>query len=154
MNLRESKQAVRNLLSTFSYQKLIDVYAHNQSNNMSYQNSCSCLRGVATSDVIHTKCGSTHYISGRGYKDKKQILLSGEVGYRNLGHLDKNTDIPYSTWTYYTSDQLFTNSHNLKFVFNELLRQTRLSAIIRAVIRLRERQMRESEVLDQELVCQ
>src|ERR1700728_3576196 len=120
MTLKEAKYSIRSLLATYSYQKLIDAYAWNQSGKMCYMDCCGCIRGISTSDVFHTyqECTDSKASGGAAIHYTKAnsdlLVCRAEKGFFDLGYDSRK-----------------------RFECPNALRQRRMSAIIRAAIRLR-----------------
>jgi hypothetical protein len=121
--LKEAKQTIRKFIQQhWSDQKLVEVYAFNADGKMTFDHCCDCIRGVTLADTLHCSskdCDSLgilpdHYI--------KAGFLEGagetESAYRKLGYVNLRITYPSG---------------------NDSLRQRRLSAILRAEIRLRSR---------------
>ncbi len=124
-DLRTSKQAIRNFIRAhWSDEKLCAVYAFNRDGKMTPFDGCCCLRGVTLSAILHTGNHSgrnhdAHYARQHHYNETR--LLPGAL----------DAELAYT----YLSRHLFP-------LYPELildLAQRRLSAILRAEMRRRER---------------
>jgi hypothetical protein len=115
MTLRESKQLIRRWISErFSDERLAQVYAFNQDGRMRYCSPCCCLRGVTEAERLHdfdAACDRQHYIRLNTVEG-----VEAELAYNVLGNVA---------------------AHRRNF--GDGLRQRRLSAILRAQMRLRAR---------------
>src|SRR6266568_3714019 len=121
--LRANKQAIRAFIRAhWNDQKLTEVYAFNRDGKMSALDGCSCIRGVTFSDTLHQldftrPIASTH----DPFHYSKTTALSGatqaEYAYIHLAGVLSSRD-PSSI---------------------PALRQRRLSAILRAEMRRRDR---------------
>ena|ERR1041385_1253049 len=131
MTLRESKQLIRRWISElsplrgleenamrFSDERLAEVYAFNQDGKMRFLDPCSCLLGVTSSGQLHqddNTCSHLHYLRMRDLDNDGQAV---ENAYNALGYvsLPENDRRPSDEW-----------------------RRIRLSAILRAQMRIRAR---------------
>jgi hypothetical protein len=108
----------------WSDQKLAEVYAFNADGKMNFHNPCSCLIGVTDSDTLHEDCG---------WQMQVQILSTGCV----LNKL--NSDHHYVL----CQGRLVTKAWFAEQAYRDLggpaLAQKRLSAILRAEMKRRER---------------
>jgi hypothetical protein len=124
MTLRESKQLIRRWISErFSDERLAQVYAFNQDGRMQYSSPCACLLGVTTAKHLHSwgdGCWATHY------RVLKQVGADAELAYNYLAYVDR--------------------LGRFRFEGVEQLRQRRLSAILRAQMRIRARQQEGERV--------
>jgi hypothetical protein len=119
--LRQAKQTLRQYIRRFDDPKLAAVYAFNSDGKMEYANTCSCLRGVASSAVLHhIKCRGDHYFR-IGFDPATRCA---EHAYLALGW----------SFEYEFEDYGFAGS-----AFRDDLRRVRLSAILRAELRRRDR---------------
>lgn len=80
------RNAIRGLLAKWSEQKLFDVLAFCEDGKMVFDNPCSCLRGVATSGILHTSGESPAHILGHYHDCGDPQVLAAETAYRNLGY--------------------------------------------------------------------
>jgi hypothetical protein len=124
MTLRESKQLIRRWISErFSDERLAQVYAFNQDGKMRFQSACDCLLGVTGSSTLHEpeNCPDddwpAHYFRIR--YNGGQFALDCEQAYNILGWLN-------------------TRRFGIADCSDEL-RKRRLSAILRAQMRIRAR---------------
>src|ERR1043166_6181411 len=124
MTLRESKQLIRRWISErFSDERLAQVYAFNQDGKMRFQSACDCLLGVTGSPTLHEpeSCRDddwpAHYFRIR--YNGGQFALDCEQAYNILGWLN-------------------TRRFGIADCSDEL-RKRRLSAILRAQMRIRAR---------------
>ncbi len=123
MTLREVKQSIRSFVREYwDDQKLAEVYAFNRDGKMFFHDPCGCILGVTYSSSLHTKyikCkDDEHYLKARYLLGAEEV----EASYLNLGRfaiINANLDS---------------------------LRQRRLSAILRAEMRRRERQKQEKQI--------
>jgi hypothetical protein len=124
MTLRESKQLIRRWISErFSDERLVEVYAFNQDGRMRFLDPCGCLLGVTGSEKVHEglgyvkggSCNHLHYLRVRDFDNDGHIA---ENAYNALGYvsLPENDRRPGDEW-----------------------RRIRLSAILRAQMRIRAR---------------
>jgi hypothetical protein len=115
MTLKESKQLIRLWISErFSDERLAEVYAFNQDGRMRYCSPCCCLRGVTEAERLHDfdeACDRQHYIRLNTAEG-----VEAELAYNVLGNVA---------------------AHRPNF--GDGLRQRRLSAILRAQMRIRSR---------------
>lgn len=123
--LKDAKRTIRVWIQQFSGQRLAEVYAFNADGKMSVSEYCCCLLGVTLAPVLHTNCGIDWPIGSwnrppQHYRTAKAGAAGywAEVAYHDLGFCSKDG--------------------NGVRVFNESLRQRRLSAILRGEIRRRE----------------
>lgn len=60
----DNRQIVKDFVSTWSDQKIAEVFAFNQDGKMDALSACNCLIGVASSVLLHQKyeCHDSHYI--------------------------------------------------------------------------------------------
>lgn len=127
--LQDAKILIRRFIQMhWSDQKLAEVYAFNRDGKMRYDDACGCIRGVTLSDTLHTEedkpcCPSDHYVDTVHMEGAREA----ERGYLRLHRFTWAPDQP-------------------EF---EGLAQRRLSAILRAEMRRRER-ARHSAVIVQE----
>jgi hypothetical protein len=133
MTLRESKQLIRHWISErFSDERLAQVYAFNQDGRMRFQSACDCLLGVTGSSTLHQPedCPDAdwpaHYFRIR--YNGGQFALDVEQAYNIIG---------------------WVGSRGFMHDSSDRLRQVRLSAILRAQMRIRARQRQQKG----ELVC-
>ena len=122
MTLRESKQLIRRWISErFSDERLVEVYAFNQDGRMRFQSACDCLLGVTGSSTLHQpedcpdRNWPAHYFRIR--YNGGQFALDAEQAYNLIGWVGR---------------QFFDGC-------SDQLRQRRLSAILRAQMRIRAR---------------
>lgn len=115
MTLREARQAIRSFIRGWSDQKVAEVYAFNRDRKMRFEDSCGCIRGVTLSDVLHdgnSVCNMDHYDATRAIVGASEA----ECGYGVLGR------------------------HRVPaWLDNFGARRIRLSAILRAELRRRDR---------------
>jgi hypothetical protein len=120
MTLRESKQLIRRWISErFSDERLAEVYAFNQDGKMMYESPCCCLLGVTGAENLHeagSGCDKRHYIRIR---ETVPIGMATELAYNFLGNIAPH-------W----------------MQFGDPLRRRRLSAILRAQMRIRAQERR------------
>lgn len=128
LDLKRAKQTIRAFIQAqWSDQKLADVYAFNQDGNMDFIDSCGCLLGVTGSTVLHKCYELCQDGNGDHYQTTRQDVpnaVRAELAYSQLGHIG----ITPSLWP-----------------DNSRTRQQRLSAILRAEIRRRDRASRPAE---------
>jgi hypothetical protein len=121
MNLQEAKRIIRKLIGGWSDQKLAAVYAFNQDGKMSFFHACNCLVGVHSSEVLHTGfCGGQHYneaVRGMRFEEFAYLILGGTA----------DRTVAIKEWGPEVAARM------------ERLRNVRLSAILRAEMRLRAR---------------
>lgn len=133
--LRKDKQDIREFIQQqFTDEKLASVYAFNRDGKMEFYNTCSCLMGVTLSDHLHhKKCPDSIDRNGfKGHYRKAQILPlanAAEIAYGQLGY-------PLGS-SYKNEDKLDLG----------LRRRLRLSAILRAEMRRRDR-IRASKMVE------
>ncbi len=136
MTLREAKNAVREYIRTFTDQKLADVYAFNADGKMKYMHPCRCLLGVGSSEgALHTLyCMKNHLEEERAKHELVVgiLLPAAEIGYCFLGIRGA-----------------FSQAVRIN---TDYLRQCRLSAILRAEMRLRDRRSKVSQATAMEAV--
>ncbi len=125
--LKSAKQDIRKFIQhQYTDEKLASVYAFNQDKNMEFMNCCSCLMGVTLSDELHTRCNeriSDLSNSKFSHYRKAQLLpfaWEAECSYARMG---------YKLGSVYGLMQWDLTT----------LRRIRLSAILRAEIRRRDR---------------
>ncbi len=116
-DLKQSKQAIRAFIRAhWSDEKLCAVFAFNLDGKMSYSDSCGCIRGVTLADTLHTE--HELHIYHRPGTPREQLMHYSEAG-----------NLP-GAWA-------------AEFAYGRLgpyeLAQRRLSAILRAEMRRRER---------------
>ncbi len=124
-DLKSAKQDIRKFIQhQYTDEKLASVYAFNQDKNMEFMNCCSCLMGVTLSGGLHTTCGDRLTITGNlSHYRRAQALpfaWEAECGYARLGYK-------------------LGSVYGLKDWDLTTLRRIRLSAILRAEIRRRDR---------------
>jgi len=119
MTLRKAKGYIRAWISPWSDQKLAEVYAFNADGKMDIWESCNCIRGVVLCDQLHIgsagECGIAHYSQSA----KIPGAIEAEFSYLELGRIRIGH---HSGW-------------------GKALAQRRLSAILRAEMRLRSRRI-------------
>jgi hypothetical protein len=140
LSLQQAKQIIRGRIKAWSDEKLAAIYCFNVDGNMSFFNCCGCLVGVDTSEVPHEACSgpspfevrpdlaitptfnAPHYYRAMRYEAYAPIL---EEAYLILGG----------------SQDGLTEARSAPDVkaFHAGLRQRRLSAILRAEMRIRDR---------------
>lgn len=112
--IKQAKQAIRPFIATFSDPRLADVYAANADGKMSFYDPCGCLRGVAYEGLaVHTRadrCDLCHYDMV-----DDDVAIAAEWGYNKLAFGEHLLDAA------------------------DAIRQRRLSPILRAEIRRRDR---------------
>ena len=89
----DNRQIVKDFVSTWSDQKIAEVFAFNQDGKMDARSGCNCLLGVASSVFLHnTRCRIPHYLAikhGGAYEEYgvKQDLraYNAEIAYFKLG---------------------------------------------------------------------
>ncbi len=122
--LRRDKQHIREYIREhFSDEKLAQVYAFNRDGKMEFYNRCACLLGVTLSAQLHEQpCADEMRLrEGKGhYLNAKRLggACRAEMSYGTLA-----TDYARESWGYHLVS----------------LRQCRLSAILRAELRRRDR---------------
>ena len=125
--LKWAKQGIREWIGEFSDQRLAEVYAFNADGKMRYNDGCACLMGVTLAQRLHVCMANsccpesdfglcTHY----GAASHMYGASFAETAYYALGHGDYRGCKP-------------------KPYMNKHLRQRRLSPILRAEMRRRDR---------------
>lgn len=136
MTLREAKQAIRSFIRAFwDDQKLHEVYAFNADGKMEHDDPCGCIRGVTLAETLHTLDFTGMCPYGNGCLHYSQCC-SGTAMYAEHGHLR----IGYRTDADFNYEDEDRDS--------DLLRQRRMSAILRAELRRRARQSSPSEAAE------
>lgn len=129
--LQQQKAIIRAFIrANWSDLRLHEVYAFNRDGKMTYFNSCCCIMGVT---------------------DESLSLHTGSIGpacERVLNHYDEARELPHGIAAEGAYHQLGYNLNSQLGYLNDLpldpdqVRQERLSAILRAEIRRRERAKR------------
>lgn len=118
MTLKEAKAVIRAFIrANWNDQKLHDVYAFNRDGRMHFTSVCSCIIGVTGASTLHDVCTSAHYHSVKLFTPG---AWQAEVGYRVLHHSRFDGVSIEGSW-------------------HPKLAQVRLSAMIRAEMRRRDR---------------
>jgi hypothetical protein len=136
--LTTAKAAIRPWLHLFTDQRLAEVYAFNQDGHMRYNDPCACLCGVFSAKSLHARIGAQRCPEARdGFVDFPHYELArrhheagcAEAGYYALGVTHGFVLIPNS----YASTATPFTPHS------DALRRVRLSPMLRAEMRRRER---------------
>src|SRR5580704_7531548 len=75
MDINNARAIVRDYISDWTEEKLCQVLAFCQDGKMQFCDSCSCLLGVASSDVLHTSADK-HGLPGHDSAYFKDILYN------------------------------------------------------------------------------
>ncbi len=120
--LKQSKQAIRAFIRMhWSDQKLTEVYAFNRDGKMHWNDYCGCLLGVTLSQILHTRQSiCPDWAPGSHYTRAKLSL-------------PRAATLEEAYW--YLGDGCYIRGN----VCDDALAQRRLSAILRAEMRRRER---------------
>jgi hypothetical protein len=60
--VKETRKIIKDFISErWSDEKVVQVFAFNEDGKMHFINSCSCLTGVHSSEVLHTHCLSPYH---------------------------------------------------------------------------------------------
>lgn len=140
--LHDAKSPVRAFLRLFSDQRLAEVYAFNQDGHMHYADPCTCLCGVFSAKSLHIRtlnglCPES--ISMAVHYDEAKYIEEGycaERGYALLGA------VPGYVLTF--GEFAIHYDHT-----TDTLRRVRLSPMIRAEMRRRERLLLPSQELQE-----
>jgi hypothetical protein len=132
--LQKSKRIVREWVRAyFSDEKLACVAAFNEDEKMSFRDSCGCLMGVTFSQRLHSRCHSAYKCDGEHYWQARKLDLSQT----------KPLARPFLSWRIGKTESAyiflgFSPKFDNCFGHDDL-RRRRLSALLRAEMRRRER---------------
>ena len=125
---RQIKQTIRAWVRKFDDERLAAVYAFNADGHMQFGNSCSCLLGVTLAKILHTCVPVVLVTTGNG----SLVPPHGCLHYQEAFHMEGGgeAECAYRALSFRVR---FTHRGG------DLLRQRRLSPILRAEMRRRER---------------
>lgn len=127
VRLKQDKQTIREYIRNyFDDQRLAQVYAFNRDGKMEFYSRCGCLLGVTLCTTLHYKaCDEDRMLSTNHYFHARNDLKGAKLAEMAYGDLCSDYSYPYG----------------------KLLRQQRLSAILRAEMRRRDR-IRASKMVE------
>jgi hypothetical protein len=147
MTLKQAKVAIRSWIQThFSDQRLAEVYAFNRDGKMKYEDPCGCLLGVTLAKQLHNcpeygpcietvlpapSCSGVICFDETAVFDNALVLHYDQaVELQNA----RVAEFAYDRLGFWNDDECFLDEEE-----NGDLRQRRMSAIVRAEIRRRDR---------------
>ncbi len=129
--LHQSKRSIREWVRTnFSDQRLASVTAFNVDGRMSFRDPCGCLLGVTYSDPLHVDaedCNQEHYWLARRQDSARSRRWAAPVSPSGMGKLEKAYLFLGFSPAFHTC------------LGDDEVRRRRLSALLRAEMRLRDR---------------
>jgi len=127
---RKTKQTIRAWVRKFDDERLAAVYAFNADGHMQFGNSCSCLLGVTLAKILHTCVPVVLVTTGNG----SLVPPHGCLHYQEAFHMEGGGEagLAYRALA-------FGFGLPMSLRGGDLLRQRRLSPILRAEMRRRER---------------
>jgi hypothetical protein len=131
--IRNAKQVIRAWVgANFSDEKLAGVSAFNADGKMSFRNPCSCLLGVTYSDRLHTcqdDCSREHYQLAWRQDMAQRGRFASLFSSSRMGNAEK-------AYIFLGLSNKFDNCFG-----DDDLRRRRLSALLRAEMRCRDRRL-------------